>query len=167
MGFSIITAFDSNQGIGKHDTLPWKIKGDMKWFKEKTLNKVIVMGYNTWISIPNAPLKNRINIVLTNDSKKKRQLDVDGILSFNSLETLIDFCNVYYKDQEIMIIGGNTIYNQFKDIIDTMYLTKIYGDFDCDVHFPKFPFKKWELVYKSETFVENGIEYHFEQLKKQ
>lgn len=166
MCYSIITAFDSNQGIGKHDTLPWILKADMKHFKEKTLNKVIIMGYNTYTSIPNPPLKNRINIVLTKNEKKKRRLDLEGVLSFSNLNSLLEYCDTNYKDVEKMIIGGNSIYEMFKDIADTMYLTRIIGDFNCDTHFPKFPFKQWNVINQSEILVENDIQYYFQELKR-
>ena len=65
--FSLIVCFDSNYGIGKNNTIPWKLSSDLKRFKELTLNNIVIMGKNTWTSLPKKPLQNRINIVISKE----------------------------------------------------------------------------------------------------
>lgn len=122
---NLIAAVDLNWGIGYNSELLEKIPQDMKFFKEKTLGKVIVMGRNTLESLPNRkPLNQRINIVLT----KNRNYNCEGvILCYSIKELFIELKK--YNDEDIFIIGGESIYAQLISHCDRAYITKIYKEY--------------------------------------
>ena len=158
-----IMAVDDNGGISKDGSMPWpKNSSDLKWFKKNTVNNVVVMGRLTWIDpfMP-TPLKDRINILITHKNKKDYP-GADEYLYGNLVNDIHSLKNKY-KNKEIFIIGGAEILNQLLEIIEEFYLTKIYGDFNCD--------KKIDLskIYNSMNLVKkiaNDSTCHFEIWKK-
>lgn len=143
MNISLIVAFDEKLGIGKNNDLPWKLLKEMKYFTEittKEQNNIVIMGRNTWDSIPRQfkPLKDRINIIIT-----RRDIDLesyDNTLSYPSLDVCLKELQNIKKDinyNKIFIIGGSKLYNDILDrnIVDELYLTKIYSNFNCDIRF--------------------------------
>ena len=119
-----IVAVDEDLGIGKNNALPWKCRNDMIFFRNKTFNNVVIMGYNTFLSMDSKPLPNRINIVITT-----REIDNDKSLMFvNSTDAAEKLAKSYNKD--IYVIGGSSIYDKFT--YDIIYITYIKGKFDCD-----------------------------------
>src|SRR3989339_74251 len=167
--FSIIAAMDSERGIGKNDSLPWILKGDMKHFFEITSKTVdpnkknaVIMGRKTWESIPvnHKPLKNRLNIVLTRNKIYKVP---DEVLVFSSLETaLVNFENKNLNVEKIFVIGGAEIYKLAIEnhLCQKLFLTEIKNSFDCNTFFPKIP-DRFEKVKESDKIEENGVEYKF------
>ena len=133
----IIAAVGKNLELGKDNDLIWHIKGDMKFFKEHTINHHILMGKNTFISLPKM-LTNRIHLVL---SRNGDDLPSDVIL-LNSIEDFINYSKNI--DDDIYVIGGASIYKQMIDLCDEMLLTEI-DDIckDADVYFPSFKDKDW------------------------
>lgn len=126
-----IVAVDKSQGIGFNNQLPWPhLKDDMKWFKNKTLNNIVIMGSKTWESI-GKPLPNRINIVISKQNKFSTVPDH----VFNHPETALDFCSIEYPDKEIYIIGGESIYKSFLKNISVFYITEIDATYHCDRFF--------------------------------
>tara|TARA_Y100000768_G_C23927063_1_gene658081 strand:- start:731 stop:1219 length:489 start_codon:yes stop_codon:yes gene_type:complete len=127
-----IMAVDDKGGISKGDSMPWpKNSIDLKWFKEKTLNNIVVMGRKTWQDpfMP-TPLKSRVNILVTNKDKTLFS-GVDFYLSGNINEQLKDIQLKYYK-KDIFIIGGSEIIRSTINIIEEFYLTRIYGNYKCE-----------------------------------
>ena len=147
-----IVAVSNNWGIGKNNKLLFHIKEDMKFFKEKTLNHVVVMGDNTYLSLPKT-LSNRTNIVL---SKTRCDFPSDVIL-YNDINL---FLNDYKdKDIDIFVIGGATIYKLFLKYADELYLTEIDDTFkDATVYFPAFNKENYEREVLK-TVKENDITY--------
>jgi dihydrofolate reductase len=132
-----ILAVDSQMGLARQNAIPWKNKTDLTFFKNKTINQVIVMGSTTLLSLPNsAPLKNRINVVVTNNSDKysKNYEKYNNILFVDKIQVLnlLQYC---YKDKTIFIIGGNQIYDMLIPYCSTIWLTKIKSNYDCDLIF--------------------------------
>ncbi|GCD10242.1 dihydrofolate reductase [Clostridium tagluense] len=122
---NLIAAVDLNWGIGYNTKLLVKIPEDMKYFKEKTLGKVIVMGRNTLESLPDKkPLEQRVNIVLT----KNRSYNCEGVVLCYSLEELFKELKKY-NEEDIFIIGGQSIYAQLMPHCDKAYITKIYKEY--------------------------------------
>lgn len=157
--FTIIAAIGQNNELGKNNTLIWKLKKDMNFFKENTLGKKVVMGRKTFNSLPH-PLKNRTNIILTSKDIKR-----EDIIIIHSKEELYS----YLKDnkEEIMIIGGSSIYRQFIEEANKLLLTEIKeSDNNADTYFPIFNKKEWnKIILKEDT--ENNIEYkHVEYTRK-
>lgn len=151
--FEAIVAMDSNNGIAKDGKIPWKSKTDMKFFKDKTINNIVVMGFNTLLSLPNgAPLKDRLNIVVT---RKKRQDSIKDLcekyqnLMFMNEEQLLQFVKnpeLYLtKDDKTLfnlkseykfyLIGGEQIYKSFCKFCSAIWITKIKSKYNCDLIF--------------------------------
>ena len=155
---NLIVAVDENWGIGYKGDLLIKISEDLKYFKKITLNQNVVMGQITFESLPNKkPLKNRTNIVLTND---KNFFSEDIIICYG-IPQVLDY--VKNSDKETFIIGGESIYRQFIPYCTKAYITKIYHSFKADKHIPNFvDSKEWNLVEKSEIFeTEEKVNYQF------
>lgn len=132
-----ILAIDFNNGLSKNGSIPWKSKTDLNFFRSKTTNNIVIMGSKTLLSLPNSqPLKNRKNIVVTNDTEKYSNLYKDSKtnITFLNLEHTIQFLQ-NNKDETIFIIGGNQIYNILLPYCSVIWLTKIKNKFDCDLIF--------------------------------
>ena len=127
-----IMAIDEKGGISKGKSMPWpKNSIDLKWFKENTKNNVVVMGRKTWEDpfMP-TPLKSRINVLITN---KKKQL-IEGADYYLSENVNNEIQNIQseYIDKDVFIIGGSEIINLTFKIIEQFYLTRIYGNYNCE-----------------------------------
>lgn len=134
---NIIVAVDKNNGIGKGIKLLAHISPDLKYFKNVTNGNVVIMGYNTYMSLPVRPLPNRINIVLTS-----KNIELPGAIVVNNVEDAILKGNEFEK--EIFVCGGASVYNQFIDIVDKLYVTHIFENFDADTFFPKIS-DEWSI----------------------
>lgn len=149
-----IVAVDMNMGIGYNNSLLYKIKNDMKRFRDKTINKTVVMGKNTFLSLPNGALKNRRNIVVSNTTIKDNNIEV--VHSIDELSKLIDM-----KSDDVILIGGATLYNNLIDYCDKIYMTEIlHNDKENDVVFPNIR-DKFEVCEVSKIYDEDGILYRF------
>ena len=115
---SLIASIGKNNEIGKNGDLVWHIKEDMKFFKNTTINHIVVMGFNTYKSLP-GPLKDREMIVLSKHN------NIDGIKIIRNYKEIVD----KYKDSEIevFIIGGATLYEIYMEYAKRMYLTEMTG----------------------------------------
>ena len=115
--FSIVSAFTkSNRGIGFKNRLPWRIREDMEWFKNLTIGGTVIMGRNTWESIPEKfkPLSHRINVIITS---KKYHHDIDNnTYYFKSLDEALSFNynfeTAIIENNQIYVIGGSQLYNE-------------------------------------------------------
>jgi len=131
-----ILAMDEKFGLAKNGKIPWKNKEDLAFFKNKTINNVVIMGLKTLLSLPKKePLKERHNIVITGDTDKYSKLyqqfkNIEFVNAANVINLLNDF-----SDKTIFIIGGNQVYNLLLPYCSTIWLTKIKGDYDCDLLF--------------------------------
>ena len=127
-----IMAVDEKGGISKGQSMPWpKNSIDLKWFKENTRNNVVVMGSKTWEDpfMP-TPLKSRINVLITNKDKKLI-VGADYYLSGKINKQILDIQSKY-MDKDIFIIGGSEIINLTFKLIEQFYLTRIYGNYNCE-----------------------------------
>ena len=134
---TLIAAIGKNRELGYKNNLIWKIPEDLKFFRDNTIGKQIVMGMNTLNSLPKL-LPDRKHIVLT---RKDIKLD-SSILVFHSIKELLQY--VESIDEEIMVIGGAQIYSQMIDYADKMLLTEIDDDAIADVYFPEFSISDWD-----------------------
>ncbi|WP_088006293.1 dihydrofolate reductase [Indiicoccus explosivorum] len=151
---SLLVAHDSNRVIGKDNQLPWHIPEDLKYFKEKTMGKGIVMGRKTFESI-GRPLPGRKNIVLT----RKKDYEAPGAEVVHSLDDGIR--SAAEQHQEIMIIGGAELFKETLPIADRLYVTYIDRPFEGDTYFPPYGKEEWTLVSSSEKHQTSGIPYSF------
>ncbi len=159
----LIVAVDENWGIGYRGQLLAHLPGDLKYFKEKTTGKVVIMGQNTLISFPKSrPLPNRTNIVLSDDPS----FVVEGAVMVRSLDELRAEAAKYPPD-DVFIIGGASVYRQMLDDCDTAFVTKVHKSFEADVFFPNLDEKPdWKLADTGESGEDNGITYTFTTYKK-
>ena len=127
-----IMAVDEKGGISKGKSMPWpKNSIDLKWFKENTINNIVVMGRKTWEDpfMP-TPLKSRINVLITNKDKNLIQ-GADYYFS-SKINNQIQDIQSEYIDKDIFIIGGSEIINLTSKLIEQFYLTRIYGNYNCE-----------------------------------
>ena len=148
-----IVAVDKKWGIGKANGLLFSLPEDMKFFRETTRGKVVVMGLNTLRSFPNgAPLKNRVNIVLSDVDVDA----VDGLIVCRSIDELKNEIKKYNPD-DVFVIGGGMMYRQFCDYCSEAYITKVDADGEATVFFPNLDEKpNWTLASESLSVVTNG-----------
>lgn len=143
MTISIIAAVGKNMELGKKNSLIWHLPDDLKFFKETTMGKTVIMGRKTFESLPKA-LPGRKNIVISSN----KDLKLEGAAVATSLE---DGLNLSDTD-EIFVIGGESIYKAFLNMADKIYLTEIDAADDCaDVFFPEFN----KELYSAEILKEN------------
>lgn len=143
---NLIVAVDKNWAIGKQNKLLVSIPADMRFFREHTTNKVVIMGKNTLESFPGSkPLKDRTNIVIALEEDYK----VEGAVVVNSIEEAVEAVSAY-PSGDVYVIGGASIYRQMLDYCDKAYVTKINFAYEADTHFPdldKMP--DWQLTEES------------------
>lgn len=159
----LILAADENWAIGKSGDLLCHLSGDLKYFKERTLGKTVVMGRKTLESLPGAkPLPKRRNVVLTGNQDYK----VDGADVVHSEDELNELIKTMNSD-DVMIIGGGKVYRDFLSKCDTCYITRIYRTFDADTYFVNLDeCTDFEVVWKSDLQTENGIDYQFFEYRR-
>lgn len=155
---NVIVAVDKNWAIGYQNQLLVSIPADMRFFRDETTNKVVIMGKNTLESFPGGqPLKNRTNIViaLEKDYKVKDTIVVNSIEE--ALETVKD-----YKPEDIYIIGGASIYKQMLPYCTVAHITKIDYAYTADTFFPNLDeMEDWALAEESEEHTYYDLTYTF------
>ena len=145
----LIAAVDSNWGIGYEGNLLKRIPEDMKFFKENTIGKVVVMGRQTLDSLPGGnPLKGRVNIVMT----KNMSLIREGIVFCSSIEDLFKEVKRYNED-DVFVIGGESIYKLLLPYCKEALITKIKETYVADKHIPDLDsLADWNLSYESQLY---------------
>ncbi len=130
----MIVAVDSNWAIGYEGKLLARNKEDMKFFKETTINNIVIMGRKTLESFPGGnPLKDRDNIVITRDDSYIK----DGVYIAHSVKEAVDIAEDINKDnREVYVIGGASIYEQMLDLCDEIFVTKMDYEYTADTYFP-------------------------------
>ena len=152
MELSIIAAVSENNAIGIDNKIPWSIPDDLRYFKKITMGKAIIMGRNTFESLP-GPLPGRTNIIVSRDIHYKH----DGITVVNTLEKAIEAARHHASTSgatETMIVGGAQIYQQSLPLVNKMYLTRVYKLFDADTFFPDYDPDQWREIFFEEHVVE-------------
>lgn len=157
MSFSIIAAIAANNVIGKNNKLPWSIPKDLEHFYQLIDGKPIVIGRKTYESI-GKPIKNSQNIILSHD----KTLKLAGCKIINSVA---DVLNLHKDDVEVIIIGGEAIYLQFLPLVNKMYLTFIFQEFDGDAYFPEWKKSEWKIIDESPMH-SNSYSYRFVTLQR-
>jgi len=135
----MIAAMADDRVIGINNTLPWKLPNDMKWFRQQTMGKPIVMGRKTFESFGAKPLPGRTNIIITRD--KDYQAD-DCIVVYSIDEAIQAAGDV----EEIMIIGGASFYEQMLPKADRLYITLVHTKVDGDAWFPAWNENEWQQL---------------------
>ena len=152
MIITLIAAHDPNLVIGKDGELPWRYSEDLKYFKQQTLGKTMVMGRGVFEELGEKPLPGRKNIVL---STSKTYASVDTYTSLEEALKNID-------EAEVMIIGGGVLYKQTLPEADRLLITEIKKEYDGDTFFPEYRDKigeEWELISEKNTDDLRFLEY--------
>jgi dihydrofolate reductase len=161
MKIVLIAAFAQNRVVGIENRLPWHLPEDLKYFKRTTSGKAIIMGRKTYDSI-GRPLPNRTNIVIT----RNPDFTAPGVKVVVSLEAAIELAKEvnYINDvDEVMIIGGASIYESALPIADRLYLTHVHAEVEGDAYFPEMNFQQWSETSREDykASEQNPYDYSF------
>ena len=155
---NFIVAVSADFAIGKDNKLLFSLPKDLAYFKEHTLNKVVVMGDRTYFSLPKRPLPKRTTIVMTFD----KNFNEGGVTAVHSLEELSQELKKY-DSNDVWVCGGASIYNLLMDYWEYGYITKVQKIVEADTYINNVDKKEnWELLKKGEIQSENGLEYSFD-----
>ena len=158
---NFIVAVTNDYAIGKNNDLLFHLPADLKYFKEKTLNKIVVMGEKTYHSLPKRPLPNRINIVLSDNPL----FNDSSIIIVRNLSDLFAELKKYNSD-DIFVCGGASIYNLLMDYCDFAYVTKINKIVPADTFIKNIEATGlWTEISTSEKIIENNLEFQFKIFK--
>ena len=145
---SLIVAVAENGVIGRDNTLPWHIPEDLRYFKQITSGKTVVMGRKTFQSI-GRPLPNRTNIVITRD----KDFSAEGVLVAHSLDEAL----AKGGDGEILVIGGSSLFAETLPRADRFYLTEIKRAYEGDVHFPEWDRSAWQEIARQPAESDSAV----------
>lgn len=148
MKLALIAAYAQNRVVGIDNKLPWHLPEDLKYFKRCTSGKAIIMGRKTFDSI-GRPLPNRTNIVIS----RNPEFNVDGVKVVSTLDEAIELAkavNEINGIDEIMVIGGATIYELTLPLADRLYLTHVHAKVEGDAYFPEVDFSSWHEVERAD-----------------
>ena len=129
-----------NRAIGKGGDLIWHLSNDLKHFKEVTSGHTVIMGYKTYASLPGQkPLPKRRNIIISSHLTEAPE-------GFELAHSIVDAMKMVFNEEEVFIIGGGMVYEQFLPFTNRLYLTRIGKSFEADTYFPYINFDEWNLV---------------------
>lgn len=160
---NLIVAVDKNWAIGCQNKLLVRLPADMRFFREETTNKVVIMGRNTLESFPGGkPLKNRKNILITS----KQDYAVKDAVVVHSIEEALEEA-AQYPAKEVYVIGGASIYRQMLPYCSTAHITKIDYEYHADTYFPNLDeMDDWVLKEESEEQTYYDLVYTFCRYEK-
>lgn len=155
---NLIVAVDNNWAIGNKNELLVRIPNDHKHFREETTGKVVVLGRKTLETFPQGlPLKNRTNIILSRDPKYQ----VKDAIIVHSIEELLEELKKY-NEEDIYIIGGESIYRQMLPYCKVAHVTKIDREYEADTYFPNLDQdENWHITADSDEQTYFDIAYQF------
>ena len=155
---NLIAAVDRNWAIGYKNELLVRIPEDQKWFRETTTGKAVIMGRKTLESFPNkSPLKNRLNVVITSDMN----YSVPGAVVVHSIDEAVEAVRDY-ADNDVYVIGGESIYRQMLPLCSTAHITKVDYAYQADAHFPDLDKEEgWKITETSDERTYFDIIYEF------
>ncbi|RLD72198.1 MAG: dihydrofolate reductase [Bacteroidetes bacterium] len=149
---SIIVAIARNNAIGKDNRLLWHLSDDLKRFKKLTTGHTLIMGRNTFLSLPNGALPNRRHIVIS-DVKEDQ---FKGCEMASSIDHALQLAG---ESEECFVIGGGMVYAQFLSMAGKLYLTQVEERFEADTFFPEIDFAQWRAEYTDKIAAGDKNEY--------
>ncbi len=160
MRLSMIVAMDDNQLIGKDNALPWHLPADLGYFKKVTTGKTVLMGRKTHESI-GRPLPNRRNVIVSRNA----DFEAQGCEVVSSINAALELAK---DDDEVMVMGGASFYEQMLPSVDRLYITYIEGSYEGDAYFPVFNKDEFEQVSRESHSPDekNPHTYHFTVLDR-
>ena len=155
MTLSIIVAMAANRAIGRNGDLIWHNSRDLKQFKKITSGHTVIMGYKTYLSLPNQKaLPNRRNIILSSRLDKAPE-------GFEVVRSIPEALELVKDEDEVFVMGGGMVYEQFLPFADRLYLTRIGKEFEADTYFPYINFDEWELVDLEVIDDDENVDYDY------
>ena len=150
---------DEKWGIGKKNGLLFHLPLDMNFFKQTTLNHTVCMGENTLLSFPKSkPLKNRTNIVLSQDPSH----NYEGVINVHTFDEFLKIIKEHSLNDDVYIIGGASIYRQTLPYVDKVLLTKVLKDGEAEVFFPNLDeMDEFELIEEGDIQMDGDIPIRF------
>ena len=169
MHYKIIVAVCKGLGIGYKNTLPWRIKEDLRHFSKVTKgsgNNAIIMGKNTWDSLGRKPLPNREHYIISSSLPHDCE---EGVHICKTIAEVDELCTKKQYD-DVWIIGGSSVYRQYleRNIIDECIVTYINDDYMCDTFFPQLPIGEWNIIDEKKMENASGADIiikHYKALK--
>lgn len=153
MTLAIIVATDLNGLIGKDNDLPWRLSADLHYFRQITMGKPIIMGRRTHESI-GRPLPGRENIIITSD----QDYQAEGCTVMHSLQSALQHCE---QHQEVMIMGGASLYQQCLPLADKIYLTQVDAELSGDTWFPEWDKTQWQCISQQDHPADENNDYPY------
>ena len=157
-----IAIVDQNWGLGAGGQLLTHLPGDLRYFREKTLGKTVIMGRETFEGMGGQLLPDRETVLLTRNPSYAA-----GCAICRSLDELLEFVKDKERDT-VFACGGEMVYRLLLPYCDTVLLTKMYAAFEADRHFPNIDDRpdEFEVVWRSDEQEENGIRYQFFEYRR-
>lgn len=150
---SMIVAMADNRAIGQDNKMLWHLPDDFKHFKTVTMGKPILMGRKTFESI-GRPLPGRENIVVT----RNKRFFAEGVTVVHSIEEALEAAKKY---EEVMIIGGDSFYQQMLPLSEHLYITEVHHSFEADAFFPVICPDDWRELERDEHAIDDKHAYRF------
>ena len=157
---ALIVAMSQNRVIGRDNKLPWYLPGDLKYFKQATMGKPIIMGRKTWDSI-GRPLPGRMNVVISRNPEWEAPA---GTVAAESLEAALVKAEAQAEiedGEEVMIIGGGQIYAEALPMVDRMYVTLVHDEVEGDAFFPEVNWEEWEEIGREDFSASDNNPYDY------
>lgn len=153
MNLTLIAAISENNVIGLRNDLPWRLKEDLKRFKRLTINHPVIMGKNTYLSLPekNRPLPDRKNIILSGSLEEQNEIYIA-----RNVNQAIELT----EQRDSFVIGGYAVFESFLPLINKMEITRVHKVYNGDVYFPEVNWNEWILI-NEEKRSEDTINYSF------
>jgi len=157
---ALIVAMSRNRVIGRNNKLPWYLPGDLRYFKQATMGKPIIMGRKTWDSI-GRPLPGRMNVVISRNPEWEAPA---GTVAAESLEDALVKAEAQAEIEggdEVMIIGGGQIYAEVLPMVDRIYITQVHAEVDGDAFFPEVNWEEWEELGREDFSASDNNPYDY------
>lgn len=151
----MIAAMDQNRVIGADNQMPWHLPDDLKFFKQKTLGKPVIMGRKTYESIGAKPLPGRRNLVITRNAS----YELNGAEGFSSVEAALETCE---GESDVVIMGGGQLYQQCLPFAQRLYVTLVHTEVEGDTSFPEWKSTQWKEVEREHHSQDEKHAFSFE-----
>ena len=160
MRIALMVAMARNRVIGRNNNLPWYLPGDLKYFKQATMGKPIIMGRKTWDSI-GRPLPGRMNVVISRDPEWQAPAGTTPAKSLGDALVKAGAQAEIEGGEEVMIIGGGQIYAEALPIVDRMYVTLVHAEVEGDAFFPEVDWSEWEELGREDFSASENNPYDY------
>ncbi|MGM0769690.1 MAG: dihydrofolate reductase [Pseudomonadota bacterium] len=157
---ALIVAMSRNRVIGRNNKLPWYLPGDLRYFKQATMGKPIIMGRKTWDSI-GRPLPGRMNVVISRNAEWEAPA---GTVAATSLQEALVKAEAQAEIEggdEVMIIGGGQIYAEALPTVDRIYITRVHAEIEGDAFFPEVNWDEWEEIGREDFSASDNNPYDY------